>query len=65
LNQVIQNFQKKRRIELLVESQKGTMDKFIKVNKKWIRKYKWVFFDEEDNSIYKADYNNINISEGN
>jgi len=34
LNQVIQNFKKKRRVELFVESQKGVMDKFIKINKK-------------------------------
>jgi len=26
--------QKKRRVELFVESQKGAMDKFIKINKK-------------------------------
>ena len=33
LNQVIQNL-KKERVELFVESQKGAMDKFIKINKK-------------------------------
>jgi len=35
LNQVIQNLKKKKRIvKLFVESQKETMDKFIKLNKK-------------------------------
>jgi len=46
LNEVIQNLKKK--VELFVQSQKGTMDKFIKINKinkKWIRKYTWVFFE--------------------
>jgi len=33
LNQVIQNF-KKKRVELLDESQKGAMDKFIKITTK-------------------------------
>jgi len=31
---------KKIRVELFVESQKGTINKFIKINKKIIRKYR-------------------------
>ena len=48
MNQVIQNLKRKKRVELFVESQKGAMDKFIKINKrKWIRKHRWVFFEYE------------------
>jgi len=50
--------QKKRRVELFVESQKGAMDKFIKINKK----------NELENigeSSLNEDHNNINIGEDN
>jgi len=34
MNQVIQNLKKREELSFFVESQKGDMDKFIKINKK-------------------------------
>ena len=58
MNHVIQNFKKKKiRVELFVESQKGAMDKFIKVNKK----------NELENTgefSLNKEHNNINLNLG-
>jgi len=43
--------QKKRRLELFVESQKGTIDKFIKINKKKLENKGESSLEEEDNNI--------------
>jgi len=63
LNQVIQNFKKKIRVELFVESQKGTMDKFIKKNE--LENTGESSLNEEYNNINLGEDNNINIGEDN
>ena len=57
MNKVIQNFKNKRG-KLFVESQKETMDKFIKINK--INK-----LENTDKSYLNEEYKNINLDEDN
>ena len=70
MNQVIQNFKKKKikkiRVELFVKSQRGTMDKFIKINKKnELENAGESSLNEEHNNINLDEDNNINIGEDN